>query len=384
VPFGWKVFEANPVFIFSITSDGMVIDVNDYRAIFSLFPMSEQRRVSYADIAKRVGYHRSTVGLALRNHPGIPEKTKDKIRKVAEQMGYRPDPMLSSVGRYQRRGSTEKNFNTIALLFDDPIDSDWRHSRHTCRDYIIGAKERAEELGFHTDEFSVGLNREYEKRVDQVLRSRGIQSIIVCPLRNQVLPLNINWENYSAVALGYSLPAPNLIRITSQHRTGAADVVKGLYGAGYRRLGLALCQVHDQRVDCGWSAGFYSACMDPALKGLEYATFMPPGEEALTTNRLMDWIQTSQVDAIIVAQVNLCERLEEAGFKIPNKLGIAYLDRPPERLDLAGIDQLAIDIGRQAVDQVAGLYAHYQRGLPGNRLIITVKGKWVSGSSIHK
>jgi LacI family transcriptional regulator len=344
--------------------------------------MSEERRVSYADIAMKVGYHRSTVGLALRNHPDIPEGTKAKIRKVAEAMGYRPDPTLSLVGRLQRRGVSERRFNSIALLIDDRMDSDWRRTSHTNRDYLAGLRERAEELGFHLDIFTVGQDREYVERVDQVLRARGIQSVIVCPLLNQELPIDLKWSQYSAVALGYSLPSPGLIRITSQHRTGASDVVRELYNLGYRKLGLVLHQVHDLRVNRGWSAGFLSACMDPELIGIEYDLFMPRNLIKQEAKALINWIETSGVDAVISPQPGVFEYLIKNGVNIPEDLGYACLDLPSEETRVAGIDQKGTEIGRQAVDQVAGLHAHHQRGLPRTPLIITVKGEWVSGPSV--
>lgn len=341
------------------------------------------RRVSYADIARRVGYHRSTVGLALRNHPGIPAETRAKILKVAREMEYRPDPALSSIARYRRKGSDHCSFNTIALISDDALDSEWRKIRHTIRDYTIGVRQRAEELGFKVDEFSVGLERQHQRRVDQIMQSRGIQAVIVSPLRNPILPVDLTWDRYSAVAIGYSLVSPDLMRITSQHRSGASDAVKHLYRMGYRRIGLILCQYHDERVNNGWSAGFLSACNHPEQKGLEYAVYMPAKEIDLANRELIEWIREAEVDAVVASQVNLCGYLLECGIRIPKDLGFACLDLPPEAVDLAGIDQLSIEVGSQAVDHVADLAARHQLGPPRNPMVMTVKGRWVSADSVR-
>ena len=40
--------------------------------------MSTPRRVTLADIAKQANVHVTTVSLALRNHPRLPEKTDQK------------------------------------------------------------------------------------------------------------------------------------------------------------------------------------------------------------------------------------------------------------------------------------------------------------------
>ena len=57
----------------------------------------EQRRVTLADIAKRADVHVTTVSLAMRNHPRLPEETRKRIQALAEEMGYRPDPMMRAL-----------------------------------------------------------------------------------------------------------------------------------------------------------------------------------------------------------------------------------------------------------------------------------------------
>lgn len=53
------------------------------------------------DIAKRLNLSKSTVSRALRDHPDISQKTKDAVRKVAEELNYMPNAIASSF-RYRR------------------------------------------------------------------------------------------------------------------------------------------------------------------------------------------------------------------------------------------------------------------------------------------
>ena len=58
-------------------------------------PAANPKRVSLADIAKKVGVSRNTVSLAMRNSASISEITRKKIVKVAKEMGYSPTNQLS-------------------------------------------------------------------------------------------------------------------------------------------------------------------------------------------------------------------------------------------------------------------------------------------------
>lgn len=54
-------------------------------------------RVTIKDIAEKLGLATSTVSLALKDHPGISQKTREKVKKMAKKMGYVPDPMAKAL-----------------------------------------------------------------------------------------------------------------------------------------------------------------------------------------------------------------------------------------------------------------------------------------------
>jgi DNA-binding LacI/PurR family transcriptional regulator len=44
-----------------------------------------------------------TVSLSLRDDTSISEATRTRVKKIAEEMGYRRDPLLSAYGQQIRR-----------------------------------------------------------------------------------------------------------------------------------------------------------------------------------------------------------------------------------------------------------------------------------------
>ncbi len=65
--------------------------------------------VTIRDIAKRAGVSVSTASRALNNHPKISQKTKDKIKALADEMGYRPN--------YNAKNLTNGVSNAIGVVF---------------------------------------------------------------------------------------------------------------------------------------------------------------------------------------------------------------------------------------------------------------------------
>ena len=60
------------------------------------------RRVSLRDIAKHLGVSHVTVSLALRDNTRISKALREKVRQTAEELGYRPDPMLMALAQYRQ------------------------------------------------------------------------------------------------------------------------------------------------------------------------------------------------------------------------------------------------------------------------------------------
>ena len=62
--------------------------------------------------------HVTTVSLALRNHPRLPQDTRERIQKMAERLGYRPDPFLQALVAYRGKTilSAEQIEDVVAYL----------------------------------------------------------------------------------------------------------------------------------------------------------------------------------------------------------------------------------------------------------------------------
>ncbi len=60
-------------------------------------------RVRIEDVAERAGVSTASVSLVLRDRPGPSAATRERVRAVAEELGYRPDRAASVLARHRSR-----------------------------------------------------------------------------------------------------------------------------------------------------------------------------------------------------------------------------------------------------------------------------------------
>ena len=75
-----------------------------------------KKRVTLEDIGRKLGISATTVSLALRNHPRISQKTKDRISRVLEELKYEPN-------RVARKMGFEVDFQLIEF---SPLTFSWK------------------------------------------------------------------------------------------------------------------------------------------------------------------------------------------------------------------------------------------------------------------
>src|SRR5688500_241667 len=101
------------------------------------------------DVAAAAGMSASGVSYALRRHPSIPAATAERVRRIAEELGYRPDLRIASVMAHIRRRRSPRDRETLAFVWvsTPPKQKFPAYHQHYLQTILTGAKARAEELG---------------------------------------------------------------------------------------------------------------------------------------------------------------------------------------------------------------------------------------------
>src|SRR5215211_5116499 len=109
------------------------------------FPQAKVR-VGLREVAAVAKVCVMTVSLAPRDNPRISTGTRDRIKRLAAELGYHPDPELSRLMNHLRASRTARGKIGIAVIDFHPT-AGFVENVYNAK-IRLGATRRAEELGF--------------------------------------------------------------------------------------------------------------------------------------------------------------------------------------------------------------------------------------------
>ena len=96
------------------------------------------------DVADKAGVHRSTVSLALRNNARISAEVRERVQRIARELDYRTNPLVTALMRSRRTHQAAKHV-VLAYVTNHPTRYGWRPPHHDRPDYFPCAAARAAE-----------------------------------------------------------------------------------------------------------------------------------------------------------------------------------------------------------------------------------------------
>jgi DNA-binding LacI/PurR family transcriptional regulator len=319
-------------------------------------------------VGRLAGVSRSAVSLALANHPSIPAPTRDRILAAAQQLSYRPNPLVSALMAV--RGSKGKltSISVLAFLSSEPA----RSRPFLVRTYAH-AQRRAMELGFRLETFSLCDPRMRPARLAGVLRARGIHGVLVGPLDGADTTLAFDLADFAVVGLGLSIRTPVIFRVAADHFREVQLAVRHAQALGYRRIGFATPQPVSERLEDRWLAGFLLA-QSQMPDEARVPPWVTASKEELQA-KLNGWIAQHDIDVVI-------HPIEPCYFEgAPVHVGLVRLAVAPDDSTYSGIAQNEARIGAAAVEQLVARLHHWSPGAEDASSLLLVQGSWVDGAS---
>jgi LacI family transcriptional regulator len=338
----------------------------------------EQVRVTIRDIAQKANLHFTTVSLALRNSPRLKAETREKIQKLARSMGYVPDPMLAALNAYRKARQPVRFQASIAWIHNWP-DPRQLYGCEQFSQYYRGACDRARERGYIVTPFWLQEPGMTIDRLHRVLRAQNIRGVLLAPQRvaNQYLPLK--YEELSAVAFGYCMQPAVLHIVTNHHTHTMKQIFTHAMELGYRRFGLCLPRVWDDKVENAWQSGlllFQELNPDLPRIPILWSNYKDPeGRD------IVQWVKKYRPEVVISSEETY-HLLREAGFRIPEDIGFVSPFLSEQETTFSGVHQNDRLIGSQAVDMVIDMLHRGETGIPKSPVRVLVEGIWYPGKTL--
>jgi LacI family transcriptional regulator len=338
------------------------------------------QRVTLRQIATQAGVHVTTVSLAMRNSSKLPPETRERIKALAKEMGYAPDPALSALAAYCNQARIPA-FQATVAWFNGYPRPDYLWTVPTLRAYLAGAQERAEELGYKLEEFWLhepGLNPAGLRRQ---LLARGIRGVLVLPMGAPTELPEFAWKDFSAVAFGYSLTDPQLHRISNHQFRTAMKLFRELRRLGYRRIGLSLVETHDRRINLALSSAFgaYDWRIPKAERIPLHVQRRWEDQEGFT-----EWLRQERPEAVVTHNVFIQDWVKAAGLAIPREVGLAFFNIDQTERHLSGVHQNDHRVGRMAFDKLVNMLHANERGVPDIAQHVLVDGEWMARETTRR
>jgi LacI family transcriptional regulator len=177
---------------------------------------SEIAEPNIKDVAKIAGCSPASVTRALSGYPHMRESLREKIIAVANEIGYRPDLLASSL----RKGSSK----TIGILVSDILNP----SITRIFDII---ETDLRDAGYGVIFTNSNGNSEYDLENLLILKQRRVDALIASfsddsgkELLQQLKILKI-----PVVLLDRSIDLPNLSEVLTDHKAGAIKLTNHLF-----------------------------------------------------------------------------------------------------------------------------------------------------------
>lgn len=334
------------------------------------------KSVTMKDVAAEAKLSTAAVSLALRGHLSIPEATRDRVLKIAAELGYRKNPLLMALTA-RRTGNRTDSRGVIAFLTNEPSASAFL-GRTFYREFFEGARRQAKDHGYEL-ELEVIASPDAAELQDR-LDGMGCAACVIGAWDPSRPTPEIDWSRLAVVKIDSQFCGPDTVVVTNDNLHSVRLAYARLRELGYRRIGLATGSADELATNALYLAGsLIEAIGDDDASDIPALHFSPGTDFDEQSAELASWIGEYRVEAVISNWSGMVERLEARGLAVPRDVAFASLCLESNDGSMAGVNQQHRVVGELALDAVVARLEKGARGPDAAPREIFVKGVWCYG-----
>ncbi|MCZ8378605.1 LacI family DNA-binding transcriptional regulator [Mycobacterium sp. CPCC 205372] len=304
------------------------------------------RRPTLQDVAARAGVSRALVSIVMRDAPGAGAQTRERVRRAADELGYRPDPRAQRLRQHRSR--------LIGVTFT--VGQEFH------ADLVDGVYVAAEALGYDVVLSGITPHRDEPRALRTLVDDRCEGLVLVGPeiparrleelaastpvvvLARRVRGVDaVRSDDVAGAALGarhlIDLGHRDIVYLGGGRAAGAAERLRG-----YRREIRSANLVEDVR-----AGGLTEREGAAAATAMLAESELPSAVFAFN-----DRCALGVMDVLIRAGFAVPEEISVLGFDDSPLAGLAHIDLSTVRQDSAGLARAAVQRLVSRLDGDAG------------------------------
>jgi len=330
-------------------------------------------------IARDLGLSRTTVSDALRGVGRVDTATASRVRRHAQKVGYRPNPLTGSVMASIRQGRARTFRGSLAVV-DIAEPGRMPHGPFHA-EIVAGIRTRSADLGFSVEEFVAGPTALPLHRLDRILQSRDIHGVVVLPSWYAPDLTGLDWRNYAGIYTDYVIERPSLHSVCADHYHLIVTALEQVRARGYRRPGMIMQVRRDERIELRQTAAFR------AMQATQFPENPVPllirAEESALEAEFPTWFRHYKPDVVISHFESTLDWMAACGARVPETHGLVAPNVIAFSRPVAGLDMQGRMIGSRATDMIVGQILRNERGLPEWPSRTVLAARWVEGPTVR-
>ena len=334
---------------------------------------------SLKHIAEKTGLSVSGVSLALRGSPKISKLTQQRVRKLADELGYIPRPALAAAAAGRFRSQSNEKREQLVYLWAKTSDEKIKDYASDATRYLMstGKKQGYEVRGISC----------HPKKVPALLRQfykQGVVGIILGTWLGELPPLCSEWDKFSILRVG-GISGVLPFHVVEEDLFGSAYLtVQQVLSHGYQRIGFAPMshapRIHDDDRRLGGLLSAYTGITGRLPD-------IPPLLCAMDNQAAFcNWITTYQPDCIISFHEGARYWLQDMGKTVPTDVGFAtlHINQNSKNTNFSGIKIIDEIIFEATIELMNTAYRFGERGPTRSPRNTFISSTWVEGTTLGK